>query len=855
MLAVSTIVGNYRILGIIGHGGFATVYRAEDLRLGRTVALKVLHVEEDVPEQQRQERIARFRREATAAASLNHPNIVTIYEIGDWEGLRYIAMEMLTGETLRAHLERKKTLSAEEALPIVEQVCAALEHAHQNNLIHRDVKPDNIFLLPDGRVKLADFGIARLIDSTAVTLIGSLVGSPAYMSPEQIAGEKLDQRADIFSLGITLYEVLSGRRPFESETLHRAMHAICHSDPAPLTGVAQSVQEVLNRALEKEPGRRYPSMSAFIAAFREAVVTARSAPSAPARRSNSFPKPSASRSPLQERVRQGTGAFAFDALIEGVSTLEPPKEEPPPGGTAMPSRSAGKVPVLLGALGVLTVILLVGLYATRARTGSVPTSAAIGERSPLGAGTGGSVVRFRLPAGPTAPTADSEVQAPVFVLSDFERAQGRWQPDTRQPASRRAFVQRVRNRAQQGAYWLKMDGLTFGSGASQAGLTIQPDTANLLRHGPTLSAALFAPPEAPEGMQAALAVEDPQGNLQRQPDSVPLRPGKWTTVRWEAGSRLQSVRRLMVLLNSGGKTYEGYVGLDNVQLREAESTPAVSTLKAFRTSEGAIRFTDRNRLLTQLGMVVCGPSWQITTASPHVKFRLTPRVADRGTLEVQVEATPQRAMPVRALAAEILLPKALYGSAHLDLAATADRVSSATYPLLLTAMTDRVQIARELPSGFTLKLDSPLSILLCEDVVPTVFTYTADRPLQSVYLAGPFNNWSTSATPMTAGADGRTWTTTVLLAPGEQQYKFVLNGSEWITDPNAAKNVTVSGGYLNSVRYVPRAPGSGQEPVFRLWVALAGRADGSPVTLKAGETLRTSFRLAFNQPFASALGR
>jgi serine/threonine protein kinase len=366
MLKVSSIVDHYRLLEEIGRGGFSVVYRAEDIRLGRHVALKVLREEDYLPVPQQERQRKRFWREATIAAQLAHPNIVTIYELGEWEGVQYIAMELLLGETLCAHLERKRRLSLAEALPIAEQVCAALEHAHRHHLVHRDVKPDNIFLLPDGRVKLTDFGIARPIDAVSVTQAGSYVGSPAYMAPEQIAGAKPDHRADIFSLGVTLYEALSGRRPFESRTIPMAFHNILHSPPAPLPELPPRVQAVLYRALEKEVRRRYGSAQAFLAAFRAAVADAEKSPRVSRRRSVSpsppgsgGEAPSVSGEPpvgtgeavtWKGRLRSVSEAFEFDALLGGAAApkeaaVEPDTGEAPSNRTSMEWKQAEEAEV------------------------------------------------------------------------------------------------------------------------------------------------------------------------------------------------------------------------------------------------------------------------------------------------------------------------------------------------------------------------------------------------------------------------------------------------------------------------------------------------------------------------------
>ncbi|MCS7309411.1 MAG: serine/threonine protein kinase, partial [Armatimonadetes bacterium] len=202
-------LGKYQIVREIARSN-DIVWEAVDPELGRRVAIKELNLPEGVTEAQRQERIQRFLREAKAAGRLSHPNIVTIHEVGVDNGRHYIVMEYLEGENLRERLQRQGAIPLKEAVDIALQVLGALEHAHRMGVVHRDIKPENIHLLPDGLVKLTDFGIARIVFEPNITLDGQIFGTPSYMSPEQIEGKEIDPRTDIFSLGVVLYEMLTG---------------------------------------------------------------------------------------------------------------------------------------------------------------------------------------------------------------------------------------------------------------------------------------------------------------------------------------------------------------------------------------------------------------------------------------------------------------------------------------------------------------------------------------------------------------------------------------------------------------------------------------------------------------------
>src|SRR5262249_32908350 len=184
--------------------------------------------------EQRRERVERFYREARAAGALTHANIVTVYEVGEESGRHFIAMEFLEGESLRDRLQRSSPLPLDEALRIAVAVADGLHFAHQHGVVHRDVKPDNVHLLPDGRVKITDFGIARITFEPTLTADGQIFGTPSYMSPEQVTGKGIDARSDIFSLGVMLYEMVAGRKPFTGDSVITITYNIMNMEPSPL---------------------------------------------------------------------------------------------------------------------------------------------------------------------------------------------------------------------------------------------------------------------------------------------------------------------------------------------------------------------------------------------------------------------------------------------------------------------------------------------------------------------------------------------------------------------------------------------------------------------------------------------
>ena len=253
-------LGRYRIMGELGRGAMGVVYKALDPVLDRTVALKTIMLGDDALE--REDFHSRFFQEAKAAGRLNHPALITIYDFGEEGSLAYMAMELLGGTELSKRMAQG-ALPLTEAISIAEQVAEGLAFAHDNGVIHRDIKPGNITLLPRGRVKIMDFGIARLKTSDLKTQLGVRLGTPKYMSPEQSSGGSIDHRTDIFSLGIVLYEMLTGARLFQGENLTQVLHNVATFMPPPPSRLKPEISSLLDlvvmRALAKKPADRYAS--------------------------------------------------------------------------------------------------------------------------------------------------------------------------------------------------------------------------------------------------------------------------------------------------------------------------------------------------------------------------------------------------------------------------------------------------------------------------------------------------------------------------------------------------------------------------------------------------------------------
>ena len=254
-------LGRYEIVAELGQGAMGTVYKARDPLLDRIVAIKTISL--NLPKDEAAEYEARFYQEAKAAGQLSHPNIVTIYDIGKCDDLAYMAMEYLEGRELRAILGAESLMPIDSALHIAAQVADALHFAHERQVVHRDLKPANVMVLNDGLIKITDFGIARMRNNEVKTMTGMILGSPKYMSPEQVAGKRADHRSDLFSLGVVVYEMLTGTSPFVADNIHGVMYQTLNFTPPTPKTLNPDLPEVLNfivaKVLAKNVEDRYQS--------------------------------------------------------------------------------------------------------------------------------------------------------------------------------------------------------------------------------------------------------------------------------------------------------------------------------------------------------------------------------------------------------------------------------------------------------------------------------------------------------------------------------------------------------------------------------------------------------------------
>jgi eukaryotic-like serine/threonine-protein kinase len=285
MVEAGTLIDNrYKVLSRIGSGGMADVYLAEDGLLGRRVALKLLHHRFAAD----QEFVERFRREASSAAGLSHPNVVAVFDRGEWDGTYYIAMEYLPGRSLKSIVREHGPLAAQDAIDIVTQIVLALRFAHKRGIIHRDIKPHNVILDEEGRAKVTDFGIARA-GASDMTLTGSIMGTAQYLSPEQAQGHAVTEASDVYAVGVVLYELLTGSIPFDGESAVTIAMQQVTAEPVPPSqrnpAVGPALDAVVLRALAKDPAQRYATADDLLAALqqaREGIVPAAAPNGAPA---------------------------------------------------------------------------------------------------------------------------------------------------------------------------------------------------------------------------------------------------------------------------------------------------------------------------------------------------------------------------------------------------------------------------------------------------------------------------------------------------------------------------------------------------------------------------------------------
>ena len=286
--------GRFKVIDELGRGAMGVVYRAQDDMLQRTVAIKTVALTGSGSERDTHE--ARFLQEARAAGGLSHPSIVTIYDVGREGNTAFIAMELVEGRDLR-ELIADVSLTPSRSVAIAAAVAEGLAYAHERGIVHRDVKPGNIMVLADGRVKIMDFGIARLTEPAVKTQTGVLLGSPQYMAPEQIIGQPLDHRADVFSLGLVLYEMLTGSRPFQGEDIPELTFKVANLPAAPPSHLAPDLPPVMDfiiaRALKKRPDERYANAMEMAKDLHAAMKEVQAADAASAERASAETVPSA----------------------------------------------------------------------------------------------------------------------------------------------------------------------------------------------------------------------------------------------------------------------------------------------------------------------------------------------------------------------------------------------------------------------------------------------------------------------------------------------------------------------------------------------------------------------------------
>ncbi len=261
------VIAHYRIEELIGQGSMGVVYRAIDEKDGSPVALKVFYPDSQLTHSQQQDLLRRFEKEANILREIKHENVVGYREFGSFEGKEYLAMEYLEGQNLKDLLEMNVAFSLEEVVDIGLQVLSGLSSCHERGIIHRDIKPANIVKLPSGVVKLTDFGIARILTDATISKTGMVVGTPNYMSPEQIKGEELTPATDIFSLGVVIYELVTRRKPFDGETIATIMYNVVNlNPPSPRffsSEIPENAETAINRAIAKDPRDRYPNAREF----------------------------------------------------------------------------------------------------------------------------------------------------------------------------------------------------------------------------------------------------------------------------------------------------------------------------------------------------------------------------------------------------------------------------------------------------------------------------------------------------------------------------------------------------------------------------------------------------------------
>jgi eukaryotic-like serine/threonine-protein kinase len=358
-------IGKYKILEKIGEGAMGEVYKAHDPVLNRFVAVKTISAELGADDTLRK----RFEREAQSAARLNHPNIITVFDYGEEQGKIFMAMELLDGSDLKQVIARRAPLSLDDKLSVVDQIAEGLAFAHAHDIVHRDLKPANVHLLSNGQAKIMDFGLARL-GGSEMTRVGMVMGTPHYMSPEQVRGERADARSDVFALGCVFYELLTYRKPFDADSMHSVLFKVMQEEPPSVQdltpGIPAVLAQVVERAMAKDASQRFQNASEFRSALHRAMqavaagqgekslpdLGAPAAPGAPSRASDA----SGSRSASSARAAASAAGAARASSAAG--SRAQPKSAPP-------APRSSKAPLLIGGALLLVAVAGVGLLVAR----------------------------------------------------------------------------------------------------------------------------------------------------------------------------------------------------------------------------------------------------------------------------------------------------------------------------------------------------------------------------------------------------------------------------------------------------------------------------------------------------------
>ncbi len=358
----------------VGRGAMGVVYRGQDPTIGRVIAIKTIRLADLTDGAERQRLRDRLFREAQSAGMLSHPNIVTIYDIAEENGMAYIFMEFVNGPPLEKLLASPDALEPAQVLNILRQTALALDYAHRKGIVHRDIKPANIMVHDDGQAKVTDFGVAKIV-SQQMTQTGAMMGTPSYMSPEQVQGQTVDGRADQFSLAVIAYEVMTGEKPFVADYLPTLLYKIVREEPAPAhrinPAIGPKIEETLRKALAKDPNSRFATCSEFIEALTVACAESpdwRPMTSGSSQSSETVARTELDAGPgltpaLEEETMAVGAAVATEAAGSVSGHVTPPVFLPPPVRTARLDDSEGN-PLFKNVVKVLVVLtVLGGLYA------------------------------------------------------------------------------------------------------------------------------------------------------------------------------------------------------------------------------------------------------------------------------------------------------------------------------------------------------------------------------------------------------------------------------------------------------------------------------------------------------------